>query len=543
MSKRSAKGDTLPKKPRVEEPEPETQEVLPKVSKLEQKRQHLRERPHGELIIELNSTWTDLLKSETPNDQKTILCETLHQALVGKYLEIARNKRGTRYVQAVLKFGTPDQRSIIITELSGHFVEFSRTSFTRHVMARVFKHCSTDLLEIVSKELLPAVPALIKHAEGALVVDDLFQSVKSIKNVVILTCLSKEIISICELEQLDPKVTTFTQILDKRAHKRDQLINQAIETITSIFSKNMGSLFVVQNILYEILKNCSPLQIRDSICPLLKDHFMAIIHTSIGSKITMIGLRHSTAKDRRTFLKNLKPNIPNLCIDQHAYSAVIVALATVDDTSALFKNIVKDILNNLRKILYDKYGSMVVNFLIVGSESKRISQSIKEMIVPVEIGGELSSKKDQKARNSELMTSSFENLIEFLGENFIEILSSEHGQYVLIDGLNHLSNFVESSNDEIFSRKFNDFLSSIMSSFPLNDLSSDEISRPLKRLVLNAPENFNISFKNLIINSGINFENSTVNFQFLFKTLFGKLKEAKKESDFEEFLNNQGFSL
>ena len=74
----------------------------------------------------------------TKSDKEGLVQEMVE--LVGeKYQELIYKHDGCRVLQAMLKFGSKDQRSKIVNEIKGSFVFLMTNKYSRHLAAKAYQ--------------------------------------------------------------------------------------------------------------------------------------------------------------------------------------------------------------------------------------------------------------------------------------------------------------------------------------------------------------------------------------------------------------------
>ncbi|KAL0215955.1 hypothetical protein P9112_008139 [Eukaryota sp. TZLM1-RC] len=448
-------------------------ESAERVSKLELRRRHLREKEHGDLIIDLNSKFVELTKKETTSDRRTELVLELHSSLESKYLGVIRNKRGSRLVQSVIRFGNDDIHSTIIKEISADIQNIACSPYTRRVITRLLTHCSATLISTLIEQLISLASTLARHVDGARVLEDLYTSShasSSVKNSLILNVFGKTLTSICQLEQISLD-SSVSDVLALRPVQKQSLVTSLIETINSLSSKGLIGLSFIQVAFYEVLKETDYKTVRNSVSGLLVEHLDYLISSKIGSKILVLAIICGTAKDRRGYLKAIKNHVVELCSNQYGYLVILALLASTDDTSALSKVIISEVVDSVSDLISDKFGHLIICFIINGFGSKQINADLKKMVSAVDIDGESSSKKDADVRRNELFNAIKDPLMTYITENLAEVLVDSNGQYVLIE---FVSNFDQSSQ---FWQSFDEFID------VYKILSDISLRRSLRRLI------------------------------------------------------------
>ncbi|KAL0235697.1 hypothetical protein GEMRC1_002279 [Eukaryota sp. GEM-RC1] len=518
MTKRSSSNETEPKKPRLDVEEAAEEDSVEKVPKREKRRQRLMESPTGELTVTLTPKWAELLKKETTTDRAKELSQEIHSVVETHYVEVGRTKRGSRIVQSVIKFGDNEIRQTIISELTGHFVDFCRKSCTRHIISRLIQHCNKTLIAPLLVEVLPESTTLIKNLEGARILQDLFNSMKYLKKQLTLVVLGKDVLSICELEQLDPLKTSLKDILEKRPLRKEEILKRSIDNMAIILSKGIGMLTLVQTAFWSLVSCCSPSVIRASVVPLVKDHFIELLESSFGRKVLIQCIRCGTARDRRTFVKKVKGKAAEIACTEEVYIVILALIACTDDTSLVNKHILSEILPHVETMFTSKYGSTVLKFLVAGRAAKSISPPILESFSVIEIDEELSSKKDEDIRCKEVQQIVAEPILTCIQTNFLTYLAHPIAQYVILEAVSHLE-----------ADLLKETLPELLKEFDIEKITSSLLIRPVKRLFRTGVAEVVSTITNIVLTADLTPFVDNVDVGFFLQAIVDFVKDADEK--------------
>ena len=96
---------------------------------------------------------------------------------------------------------------------------------------------------------------------------------------------------------------------------------------------------------------------------LFKEQLHQLVHTKDGAHAACLLLAHGTAKDRKSMIKSVREIIPQMSIDQHGHTVLMVICAVVDDTKLVSKGVLADLKDSWHDLIQDKWGRKIVLFL------------------------------------------------------------------------------------------------------------------------------------------------------------------------------------
>ena len=105
------------------------------------RRQRAATKPYFEAVTASKVLWNELREKSCSAERRSSLVSDLHDELRGKYRDVALKHDASRLVQAVIQFGSEDQRMQLFHEMSvtPSFVGICRSPYAHY--------CITKLLE------------------------------------------------------------------------------------------------------------------------------------------------------------------------------------------------------------------------------------------------------------------------------------------------------------------------------------------------------------------------------------------------------------
>ena len=76
-------------------------------------------------------------------------------------------------IQTCVKYGSPEQRLQIATELKGAYVDIAKSRYGKHIVKRLLQYCPSVRKSIVS-EFRGQVGKLIRHVDASSVLEEIY---------------------------------------------------------------------------------------------------------------------------------------------------------------------------------------------------------------------------------------------------------------------------------------------------------------------------------------------------------------------------------
>lgn len=217
----------------------------------------------------------------------------------------------------------------------------------------------------------------------------------------------------------------------------------------------MASLFF-QELCWEYCENCSQKELQE-IIPSIVDHSVHMLSTRSGSKVVSYCAAYGTPKDRRKIMRQFKGYTRSSLLHKDAYIAILRLLDVTDDTVAIQKNILAEILSHpgnksggecanedgvdspLLDVALSETGSKMFLLLLASSEKRLFDPFELELLKPAILreknGDETlersTSKKNPTTRRKELAQYMRQGLCDLCEKHTSQLMRSKSGSNVL----------------------------------------------------------------------------------------------------------------
>jgi hypothetical protein len=128
-------------------------------------------------------------------------------------------------------------------------------------------------------------------------------------------------------------------------------------------------------LLISFISNADPAGIRE-VVTVLSSLIIFFIHTREGSKVGAYCFLYGDVKERKQMLKTMKEHVEAIAFSRFAYLVVLVALATVDDTSLASKSLLIPLLPSLFQAATHPFTSRIL-LSILTAPSQRYNDKLE----------------------------------------------------------------------------------------------------------------------------------------------------------------------
>ncbi|KAJ2908789.1 Pumilio y domain member 6 [Coemansia aciculifera] len=319
--------------------------------------------------------------------------------ITGRIKEITLKHDMSRIVQTCVKYGTPEQRTVIAGELAGSEIDLAKSMYGRHILLRLLKHCPKTRAPIINA-LCGHVRRLVRHKDAAAVVDECY-SVYA--NAAQRWAMAAEFYGgECKLSA-GQGVTSVDAVVEQSPQRRAGIVAALQESAKPLLEKGTVQHGIVHRILLDLIRLSDGADQRSAIESL---HSLAVemVHTKDGAHCAMLCLLHGTPKDRKALVRSFRPFLRKMALDEHGHGVLIGALDCIDDTVLVGKSVLADLCSaaDLADLLADTYGRRVVLYALAGRSPHYVGADALAVLRAGDSVRQATSKKDPAARRREL---------------------------------------------------------------------------------------------------------------------------------------------
>ncbi|KJH50558.1 CPL domain protein [Dictyocaulus viviparus] len=311
------------------------------------------------------------------------ITSALFDELSSELVRMTKNKYAHFFVLRMLKYGSKEQRNIIINAFRGHAVSLMRIVF------------SAEVLEIAYNDYANALQRydIISEFYGREFV--VFRS---------------------------DKPRSLDEILAEEPSKKMNIIKHLEEQILVLVEKTTIRLSLLHRLMKDFVCHCDSDQLKNLIDS-LKDRIPELVHTPDGSYVAMKCIWNATAKDRKAsnlMVKNFKDLVVKTAMEHYGHRVLLAIFDAVDDTVLVNKCITSVLGHEMDKLILDCWGEKVIHYLVHPRDGRGMPRDEIELLK--EGDSNQFSKKSKKHRYAELYSNICEPLYSYLSANMESLI-------------------------------------------------------------------------------------------------------------------------
>ena len=387
-------------------------------------------RPHNDLVQNAKKLWEKVRRRDLPAAERAGPLKELYALLTGKFKEIIVKHDASRMIQTCVKYGSPQQRLQIATELKGTYAEISKSRYGKHIVKRLLQYCPSVRKSIVA-EFRGQVGKLIRHADASSVLEEIYSEYANgrDRNALLLEFYGPEFVLFQKRGENEP-IPSISEILSQSpVEKKEKVLKCLREALDGLINKGSLQHTLIHRLMLEYVQNEETAKLQDWIST-FENQLVEILHTFEGARVVSRCLAVATAKQRKNIIKSFKTFTTKIAKEEYGHQVLLVAFAVVDDTVLMRSVIISEIVKKLPEYLEDKNSSRLIYYLLATASdsvnsvlSSQAVQLIKDSIAAATAAG--TSKKDANLRSSELRA----DLIEPLSDLIISSSELEDSTY------------------------------------------------------------------------------------------------------------------
>ncbi|CAM9023032.1 unnamed protein product [Wickerhamomyces anomalus] len=323
------------------------------------------QRKSGVQVQHIKSLW-ERLRVKNPPVPKQVrekLCDEIWKLSKDVIRDLVLKHDASRVVQTLVKYSSKERREAVTTALKSHFYELATSSYGKYLLVKLLHYGTKDSRGLILDELHGKLRKLMRHREGAYVVEDLYTLYSSAeqKKQMIREFWGAEYAVFKE----SGKGKTIQEITSESVEKRTLIAKNLIGTITASVEKGSTGFQILHAAMKDYIQIINDEETRELI-ELLHEQFAELIHTPEGADVACFLLARATAKERKQIIKSLKEHAMSLIKNEYGNLVVITLFLTVDDTVLVSKALFGEYAEHLHELVVDKYSRRPFLYLLNG---------------------------------------------------------------------------------------------------------------------------------------------------------------------------------
>ncbi|KAG7194878.1 pumilio domain member 6 [Scheffersomyces spartinae] len=404
-------------------------------------------RKSGVQVQQIKSLW-ERLRSTTPKptaDVREKLCAEIWELSKDVVSDLVMKHDASRVVQTLVKFSSKERREAITNSMKGQFYVLATSSYGKYLLIKLLHYGSKDSKALILNELHGKLRKLMRHREGAHVVEDLYvlYSTADQRQQMIREFWGAEYAVFKD----SGKGKTVLDIVNELSEKRQLVMSNLYGTINASVEKGSTGFQILHAAMREyttvladdIERNDK--QIREFI-ELLAPQFAELVHTTEGAEVASTLIALANAKERKQIVKSLKQHGAELIKNENGNTVLITLFMTIDDTVLLHKSFCVELFtaDSLPNLIQEKFSRRPLLYILKGLDGKYFSPLLKKDYLKYEkLAYSKTTKKPQDQRRKELVSKAlpiiYKSILESAADkpNILNMLSSNIGAQFLTE--------------------------------------------------------------------------------------------------------------
>lgn len=401
------------------------------------KKQRKMQRPHYEMVTRAKEIWNIIRERDVEKKKRTKLVDELYHLVKGKVYDIAAKHDASRVIQALLKFGTPAQRTSTIEELKEHILELAKMQYGCFLVQKMIRYGGKQDRATIVKVLTGHVVTLATHNIAANVLEYAQEF------------LTPAQLSGLKLEFYGKEFAYFKaenkknlkDIVADNRQKRGEILKHVASILNRMVDKQLLGLAFVQTLLWDYFSNADHEDVMQMVVN-VRDASLALLATRNGARVVNKCIALGDAKDRKRIIKCLKDKVLEATNHPSGYLVIQRLLDVVDDTVLVQKSVLAELNDHLFAVAMHPTGRKVLLQLLSPLNTKYLSPDDIELLAvptlpnPADASQPIVNyKKDPTTRREELLKGLLPKLEEMCTENAAALMRSKEGRDVLVEVL------------------------------------------------------------------------------------------------------------
>lgn len=384
------------------------------------------QRKSGTQVQQIKSLW-ERLRVKNPPVPKPIrdkLSNEIWELSKDCVSDLVLKHDASRVVQTLVKYSSKERREQIVDALKGKFYLLATSSYGKYLLVKLLHYGSKSSRQAIIDELHGCLRKLMRHREGAYVVEDLFVLYASHeqRQQMIREFWGSEYAVFRDSH----KDLSLEQVCESSVEKRNIIARNLVGTITATVEKGSTGFQILHAAMREYVKIANDKEISEFI-ELLHEQFAELVHTPEGADVACTLIAKANAKERKLIIRTLKDHAEKLIKNEHGNLVFITALMCVDDTVLMFKSFGPVVKESLQAFVVEKYARRPFLYILLGLDGKYFSPLVKKELGRYAAYSEKTSKKPALQRRKELLNRFAPVFLSNISKHYSEILSENIG--------------------------------------------------------------------------------------------------------------------
>lgn len=389
-------------------------------------RDRKQSRKSGTQVQQIKNLWEKLRVKSTPmpKAERQKLADQVWDLAKDCISDLVLKHDASRVVQTLVKYSPRDRREQIVDALRGKFYLLATSAYGKYLLVKLLHYGTKNSRQLIIDELHGNLRKLMRHREGAYVVEDLYvlYATNEQKQQMIREFWGSEYAAFRDSH----KGLSIEEVSESSVEKRTIIAKNLIGTISASVEKGSTGFQILHAAMRELVHIANDKEISELI-DLLHEQFAELVHTPEGSEVACTLIARANAKERKSIIKVLKDHAEPLIKNEYGNAVFITLLLCVDDTVLVYKSFGPSIKDHLKEFIVHKYGRRPFLYILVGLDSKYFNPHVVKDLERYVRMSEATSKKAPPQKRRELLGKFAPLFLQTVLHHYSDIISENLG--------------------------------------------------------------------------------------------------------------------
>lgn len=396
----------------------------------EEQRKLLKDRKNkrksGVQVEQIKKLWEKLRVRNPPvaKEVRDKLVKEIWELCQGVLGDLVMKHDASRVVQTLVKYADRETRDAICRELKPYYYKLATSAYGKYLLIKLLHYGSKDGRALIIKELHGKLRKLMRHREGAYVVEDMFvlYSTAAQRQMMVREFWGSQYAYFFDGKENE----TVVDVCSESAEKRKLIAGNLFGTIKASVEKGSTGFQILHAAMKEYIQIFEGEEVREFI-ELLGEQIAELVHTPEGADVACTLISRATAKERKTILKGLKEHAVAMATNEHGQLVLQTIFMTVDDTNLIQKTFVNEYKDKLGTFMTNKFSRRPFLYLLDGLNKSYFSPMVLKDISRYQELSKETSKKPELDRRQQILKAFLPEMYNIFIENPYDVLNVHFG--------------------------------------------------------------------------------------------------------------------
>ena len=384
---------------------------------------------------------------------KTDLIKKILSLIDGKFEEICYKHDGCRILQGSIKYGSKEQKKLIISKLIPMLYNIINGKYSIYLASKIFKYADNNQRkEILEKVIIPNFKHLLKYSGGISFTKIIFSFSTSSYIDKLIDYYIKDYFKIPmdKIKKLSSENEINNENEDIEMKNENIIINNSGNEIENeetrknikVHLEKQLELGVSKNFIFhgflnkifDLLDEKTQIYITE----LFDDDFTPFLDNNYGFELACKLYSVSEAKTRKKIIKTIRENLDNYLSNDNGTYFIIKIILFTDDTVFINKIFLKAILEKLNESLMNNKNCLKIIWNIFFPFNHKCNNTNQRNILAY--SKSFGNKKDLEKRQNELIQNIFDKIYKLIINDVKALIKDYLFSNFLTDFIQYLLN-------------------------------------------------------------------------------------------------------